>query len=147
MAGDERKLLSKNEYKGKQMVVTANNAKLPITHVGSAVCAPKLGKDIILLQYVYHAPLIKKNLLFVSQFAAAGNYILFGPNDVKIYKKLQIFGTPTMEGIIIESIYVMSAETAYVDKTRKNETTYLWHARLAHVGYSKLNVMMKKQLV
>lgn len=96
---------------------------------------------------MYHVPLIKKNLLFVSQLATAGNYILFGPNDVKIYKKFQIFGTPTMAGRIIESIYVMSAETAYVDKTRKNETAYLSHAHLAHVGYSKLNVMMKKQLV
>ena len=41
----------------------------------------------------------------------------------------------------------MSAETAYVDKTRKNETTDLWHMRLGHVSYHKLNVMMKKSML
>lgn len=77
---------------------------------------------------------MKKNLLSVSELAAAGNYILFGPNDVKVYKNLQVTGTPINEGKRVESIYVMSAEVAYVDKTRKNETVDLWHARLAHVG-------------
>jgi transposase InsO family protein len=41
----------------------------------------------------------------------------------------------------------MSAETAYIDKTRKNETTDLWHLRLSHVSYSKLAVMMKKLML
>ena len=47
----------------------------------------------------------------------------------------------------MESVYVMSAESAYVDKTRKNETVDLWHARLGHVSYHKLKVMMNKSLV
>lgn len=41
----------------------------------------------------------------------------------------------------------MTAQDAYVDKTRKNETVDLWHSRLAHVSYLKLKVIMKKQLV
>jgi hypothetical protein len=52
-----------------------------------------------------------------------------------------------MEGQRMESVYVMSAESAYVDKTRKNETVDLWHARLGHVSYHKLKVMMNKSLV
>ena len=44
----------------------------------------------------------------------------------------------------MDSIYVLSIESAYVDKTRKNETTNLWHARLGHVGYHKLKLIMKK---
>ena len=47
----------------------------------------------------------------------------------------------------MESVYVMSAESAYMDKTRKNETVDLWHARLGHVSYHKLKVMMNKSLV
>ena len=47
----------------------------------------------------------------------------------------------------MESVYVMLVESAYVDKTRKNETVDLWHARLGHVSYHKLKVMMNKSLV
>ena len=52
-----------------------------------------------------------------------------------------------MEGRRLESVYVMSAESAYVDRTRKSETADLWHARLGHVGYHKLKVMMKKSML
>ena len=52
-----------------------------------------------------------------------------------------------MEERRFESVYVMSAQTAYVDKARKNETTDLWHARLGHMSYNKLKVMMKKSMV
>jgi len=41
----------------------------------------------------------------------------------------------------------MSVETACVDKTRRNETTDLWHMRLGHVSYSKLDVMMKRSML
>ncbi|CAL2236841.1 unnamed protein product [Prunus armeniaca] len=41
----------------------------------------------------------------------------------------------------------MSAESAYVDKTRKNETADLLHMRLGHVSYHKLSVMMMKLML
>ncbi|KAL3532849.1 hypothetical protein ACH5RR_006370 [Cinchona calisaya] len=49
-----------------------------------------------------------------------------------------------MKGRRIESVYMMSAQEANVDKARKNETTDLLHARLGHVSYYKLKIMMKK---
>ncbi|KAG5598224.1 hypothetical protein H5410_029594, partial [Solanum commersonii] len=58
MTGDEKKLINMSEYKGGQVVVTANNSKMPITHIG-----------------------MKRNLLSVSQLTDSGNYVLFGPND------------------------------------------------------------------
>ena len=73
--------------------------------------------------------------------------MLFGPKDVKVYQNLKPSGQPLMEGRRLESIYVMSAQEAYVDKTRKNETMDLWHARLGHVSYDKLKAMMKKQML
>lgn len=90
---------------------------------------------------------MKKNLLSVAQLASLGHYVLFGPRDVKVYHDLKISEKPTMEGRQLKSVYVMSAESAYVEKTKKNETTNLWHMRLGHVSYSKLNVMAKKSML
>lgn len=52
-----------------------------------------------------------------------------------------------MEGQRLESIYVISIETVYIDKTQKNETIDLWHTRLGHVSYHKLKMMMKKSML
>ncbi|XP_020258464.1 uncharacterized protein LOC109834858 [Asparagus officinalis] len=53
-----------------------------------------------------------------------------------------------MEGQLLESVYVMSAESAYVDRIRKkHKTANLWHMRLGHVSYYKLSVMMKKLML
>ena len=49
-----------------------------------------------------------------------------------------------MEGQKIDSMYVMLAEQEYVEKTRNNKTTDLWHARLGHVNYHKLKMIMSK---
>ncbi|KAE8704478.1 hypothetical protein F3Y22_tig00110450pilonHSYRG00264 [Hibiscus syriacus] len=109
MTGDKQKLQNLSEYNGGRVVVTTDNSRLPITHIG--------------------------------------HYVLFGPQDVKVYRDVKITETPTMEGRRLESIYVMSAESAYVDRTRKNETSDLWHMRLGHVSYSKLSVMVKKSML
>ncbi|RVW59275.1 Retrovirus-related Pol polyprotein from transposon TNT 1-94 [Vitis vinifera] len=90
---------------------------------------------------------MKKNLLSVAQLTSSGHSVLFGPQDVKVYRDLEIMEEPVIKGRRLESVYVMSAETAYVDKTRKNETTNLWHMRLSHISYSKLTVMMKKSML
>ena len=83
----------------------------------------------------------------VSQLTTSGNYVVFAPEDVKVYQNLMPIGTPIMKGQRLESIYVMSLESAYVDKTRKNETADLWHARLGHVSYHKLKIMIKKAML
>ena len=71
---------------------------------------------------VYHVPGLKKNLLLVPQLIAKGKYVLFGPECVAIFRKLKVIGTPIMEGRRRQSVYVLSAESAYVDKTRRNAT-------------------------
>jgi len=50
---------------------------------------------------------------------------MFGPQHVRVYHNLKIAKEPLMKGQRLESVYAMSTETAYVDKTRKNETTDL----------------------
>ena len=64
-----------------------------------------------------------------------------------MYQNLEDNSTPILEGQRLEFVYVMSAQTAYVDKTRKNETADLWHARLGHMSYIKVKVMMKKSML
>ncbi|KAH7866468.1 hypothetical protein Vadar_020790 [Vaccinium darrowii] len=147
MTGDKKKLSNLSSYKGDRVVVTTNNSKLPITHIGKTVINPRFSPSEVKLQDVYHVPGMKKNLLSVSQLTSSGNYVVFGPKDVKVYQSLKPVGTPIMEGRRLESIYVMSAESAYVDKTRKNETADLWHARLGHVSYHKLKIIMKKAML
>lgn len=73
--------------------------------------------------------------------------MLLGPEEVAIFWKVKVIGTPIMEGRRRESVYVLSLESAYVDKTRKNETGDLWHERLGHVSYNKLKEMVDKHML
>ncbi|KAL0452913.1 UNVERIFIED_CONTAM: Retrovirus-related Pol polyprotein from transposon RE2 [Sesamum latifolium] len=123
-SGDKEKLKNVSKYMGSRVVVTADNSKLPIAHVG-----------------------VKKNLLSVAQLTSSGYIVLFGSQDVKVYQKVEILGEPVMMGRRIESVYMMSAEIAYVDKARRNKNADLWHMRLSHVSYSKLDTMMKKSML
>ncbi|KAE8720906.1 tir-nbs resistance protein [Hibiscus syriacus] len=147
MTGDKQKLQNLSEYNGGRVVVTADNSRLPITHIGKTVVTPRYNSNQMQLQDIYHVPRMKKILLSVAQLTSSGHYVLFGSQDVKVYRDVKISETPTMEGRRLESIYVMSAESAYVDGTRKNETSDLWHMRLGHVSYSKLSVMVKKSML
>jgi transcription initiation factor IIF auxiliary subunit len=69
-----------------------------------------------------HARNEKKNLISFLQLTVDENYAVFDPNDINVNQNLK----PTRETIIdggrLEFVYVMSTQTTYVDKTRKNKT-------------------------
>ncbi|KAL3533857.1 hypothetical protein ACH5RR_007378 [Cinchona calisaya] len=132
MTGDKRKLTNLTESKGGQVVVTADNSRLPITYIGNATILPRYNSHQVELQHVYHVPGMKKNLLSVSQLTASGNFVLFRLDEVRVYQNKKITGTLIMQGKWMETVYVMSVQETYVDKARKNETVDLWHARLGH---------------
>lgn len=98
MTGEETKLQDPIKYEGSRVVVIADNSKLPIAHIGDVVFSPEDSKKDLILQDVYHVPGMKKNLLSVSQIASLGHYVLFGPNDVKIYKQVETSSTPLLQG-------------------------------------------------
>lgn len=98
MTGDKQKLQNVSEYKGNRVVVTADNSKLPIAHIGKAIVTPRYNSNQVPLQDVYHVPGMKKNLLSVAQLTSSGHFVLFGPQDVKVYRDLKISEKPTMEG-------------------------------------------------
>ena len=79
MTGDMEKLQNLSEYKGSRVVVTANNSKLPIAHIGSTIISPQSSVDEVPLQNVYHVPGMKKHLLSVAQLTSSGHFVLFGP--------------------------------------------------------------------
>ncbi|KAH0650219.1 hypothetical protein KY284_030131 [Solanum tuberosum] len=56
MTGDEKNLINISEYKGGQVVVTANNSKMPITHIGKTVFVPHHNSRQVELPNVYHVP-------------------------------------------------------------------------------------------
>ncbi|KAG5629427.1 hypothetical protein H5410_001144, partial [Solanum commersonii] len=61
----------------------------------------------------YHVPGMRKNLLSVSQLTISRNYILFCPDEVRIYQDLKNLENPIMKGRRLEFVYVMSIVSAY----------------------------------
>ena len=60
MTRDKSKFSTLVEYKGGNVVITANNAQLPITHIGKATCIPRFSEKEAQLQQLFHVPSIKK---------------------------------------------------------------------------------------
>ncbi|KAG6471189.1 hypothetical protein ZIOFF_072290 [Zingiber officinale] len=87
ITGDKEKLQNLSQYKGARMVVTSDNSRLPIAHVGKTVITSRYNSNQVSLQDVYHVPGMKKNLLSVAQLTSSGHYVLFGPENVKFDKK------------------------------------------------------------
>ena len=78
-------LYNASEYKGKRVVVTANNSQLPITHIGDIVITSCSSQQQMQLEDVYRVSGMKKNLLSVSDLTDCGNYVVFGHKDVKVW--------------------------------------------------------------
>lgn len=130
------------------MVVTTDNLRLPIKCIGDSVIVPSRNPHKVELQNIMHVEEIKKNFLFVSQLTTAGNYVVFGLQNVMLYRDVNIIGTSILEGEKQVSVYVISAETTYVEKTRKNKIADLCHIMLlGHVSYKRLKVMMMKSML
>ena len=85
MTGDKGKLLSMSKYKGERVVVTSNNSRLPIAHICKKMVVPRYNARKVQLNNIFHVPRIKKNMILVPQLTSSGNYVLFGPEDVKVY--------------------------------------------------------------
>lgn len=118
MTGEKEIIQELVNYEGSRVVVTVDNSKLLITHVRSVILCPEDNRKELKLKNVYHAPGMKKNLLSVSQLTSTGHYVLFGPDDVKVFTQFQTHSKPVAQGRRLESIYVMSAETALTKQRR-----------------------------
>ncbi|KAM0065667.1 putative RNA-directed DNA polymerase [Helianthus debilis subsp. tardiflorus] len=145
MTGNKRKLKNPKKYDGSRVVVIADNSRHNIAHIGEVQIEDNESR--FSLENVYHVPGMKKNLLSVPQITEAGRYVLFGPNDVQVFDEFEKKSKPVLCGKKNESVYVLSAGTAYVDKTKSNQGFDIWHQRLGHVGYDRLELIVKRNLV
>ena len=90
MNGDKEQMQNLIKYKGNREVVTIDDTKLSITHIGKVVVSPNSNVDMMLLRNVYNVQGMKKNLLLVAQLTSTGHFILFGLQNVSIYQDLEI---------------------------------------------------------
>lgn len=95
-----------NRYKGSQMFVIVENTRLPIKCIRDTVnIARRNPNRVELHNIVIDVEGKKKNLLSVSQLTAANNYLIFGPNDIKVYRDVKKIGTPILEGEKQDFVY------------------------------------------
>lgn len=102
----------------------------------------------IVLKLVYHVPGLKKNLVSVSQITDSGKYVLFGRSDEKVLDNAKhVDANFLLTGKKKKSLFVMSTSEAYVEKTSRNDSAVIWHARLGHVGYQMLKMISSGRLI
>lgn len=147
LTGETSKFSSIQQYNGCEAIVTADNTVHPVKSEGTIVINGG-DEDPITLKSVFHVPGMKKNLFSVANAVDAGNYVLFGPHDVKFLKNIQELKADVIHtGKRVKDLFVLSASSSYINKMSSNENAHLWHARLGHLSMDKLKVMVKKDLV
>ncbi|KAG5620743.1 hypothetical protein H5410_005961 [Solanum commersonii] len=77
MIGDEKKLINMSEYKGGRVVVTANNSKMPITHIGKMFFVPHHSSRQVELQNVYHVPDFEIQMIVLQAGDSCSENMLF----------------------------------------------------------------------
>lgn len=147
MTGDKERLDNSCKYTGNQVVVIADDSRHSIAHLGDVRFSSESGDSELTLKKVYHVPGVKKNLISVPQLTSDGNYVLFGPNDVKIFKHFETKSIPILQGHKTETVYVLSAESAYLDRVKGSQCADFWHQRMGHVGYDMLSQISNRALV
>ena len=89
LTGDKFKFSSFRDYKEYDAIVTVDNSIHPLEKEG-VVTIDGDGDDKITLKSVFQVSEIKKNLFSVANDVDAGNYVLFGPKDVKFLQNIRI---------------------------------------------------------
>lgn len=147
--GDATLLSDVHPHLHKRVIVTADNSLHPVMKEGHFnVKAQNSDAEGLTLEDVYQVPGLKKNLASVSQITDSGKYVLFGPEDVLILDNLKCVDADVLfTGSKKNSLYILSASDAYVEKTSQNTSVSLWHGRLGHVGYQLLQQISSKRLL
>ncbi|KAI4324227.1 hypothetical protein L6164_023781 [Bauhinia variegata] len=143
VTGDASKFSSLHPYQGKDVIVTADNTVHYVEKEGIVVINGSKDNSIT-LNNVYHVPGMTKNLFLVSNAVDAGNYILFGPKDVKFLQNIDDLKADVVHiGKRVNDVNVLSTSTSFVEKLSGHHTASIWHARLGHLNMAKFKVMGK----
>jgi len=147
LTGDQSKFSSLKEYNRNEVIVTADNTIHQVENEGTIVINGKQ-EDFITLNSVFHVPSMKKNLFSVANAVDDGNFVLFGPRDVKFLRNVKELKADVVHtGTRVKNLFVLSASDSYIEKMNNNDNSHLWHARLGHLNMDKLKVMVKLKLV
>ena len=88
ITGDEKLFSSLQRHEGKEATITADNS-IHRVEKEETVVIKEDDEEPITLKNVYHVPGVKKNLLSVVNAVDSGNYVLFGPRDVKFLRNIK----------------------------------------------------------
>jgi hypothetical protein len=143
LIGDESKFSSFQDCQGNDVIVTTNNSIHPVEKKG-VVTINGDGNDKITLKSVFEVPGMKNNLFSVVNVVDAGNYVLFGPKDVKFLQNIRILDADVVHtGKRIKDLFILESTVSYVDKMSTNDGPSIWHARLGHLSMDKLKTILK----
>ncbi|KAG6485405.1 hypothetical protein ZIOFF_053942 [Zingiber officinale] len=119
-------------------IITADNTVHKIQKEGAIVIDNNPGESIT-LKSVYHVPRIQKNLFSVANAVDDGNFVLFGPRDVKFLRNVkEIKADVVHTGTRVDDLFVLSASNSYIENMSSNDNSSLWNARLGHLNMTKL---------
>ncbi|KAI4357476.1 hypothetical protein L6164_001424 [Bauhinia variegata] len=146
VTGDASKFSSLHSYQGKDAIVTADNTVHYVEKEGTVVISGRKVNSIT-LNNVYHVPGMTKNLFSVSNAVDAGNYVLFGPKDVKFLRNIDDLKADVVHASKrVNDVYVLSTSTSFVEKLSGHDIASIWHAWLGHLNMTKFKVMGKQTM-
>ena len=147
MTGDESQFITLDAKNGG-MVTFGDNGKGKIIGIGNIGIAPfKYIKNILLVDG------LKYNLLSISQFCDKGYKVIFESS-------VCIITSPINEGIKfighrhgniymvdLNDLFKINMQCLVALNAKINETSWLWHRKLAHISMHSLSKLIKKKLI
>ena len=141
MTGDKSKFLSIS-FKQEGHVTYGDNNKGRILGKGS------IGdKDILVIHDVLYVEGLKHNLLSISQLCDKGYQVMFKSNTCEIClpntKEVMLVGKR------VNNVYLLdiSSPCSIGCLLSKQDESWLWHRRIAHIHMNHLNKLISKDLV
>ncbi|KAK3006344.1 hypothetical protein RJ639_017493 [Escallonia herrerae] len=144
VTGNDSLFSELHQHSEDKVIITADNSVHPVEKEGNVcIASERLKEDDIVLSNVYHMPGLRKNLVSVSQITNSGKYVLFGPEDVKILDNVKNIGADVLVvGEKRDSLFVMSAVEAYVEKTSRNDDLMGPTRTLSYSGFRYMMVIV-----
>ena len=141
MTGDKSKFLSIS-FKQEGHVTYGDNNKGRILGRGSI-----RDKDILVIHDVLYVEGLKHNLLSISQLCDKGYQVMFKSNTCEIClpntKEVMLVGKR------VNNVYLLDISTpcSIGCLLSKQDESWLWHRRIAHIHMNHLNKLISKDLV
>ena len=129
--------LAKNEVQ----IRVGNGVQVAVLAVGVMLLRLPLGFALELNNF-YFVPTLCKNIISGSCLLRDGYSFKSGNNGCSIHLKNMFYGfAPIVSGLFIMDLEcsndVFNVSTKHLKKTDEN-TTYLWHYRLGHIGKKRM---------